>query len=280
MSCLSRPGRPFTRPFGQLRRLRLLGLIALACTGCAAPPVDWEPPRVVATLAGGDATLSAEGTLHADTMVALAAAVAPPSGPICAGSLRLAAGRRTLFAIWWAPRPDSGVRLLAARSGDGGRSWSAPAPVDTTDVGATGCRREPAAIAADTTSGYVHATYALQAAEGPGLFFSHSMDGGATFHAPVPILYGERLGRTSVAADGDVVAVAFEDPNSTTPRIGLALSRTMGHIFEHRILPVSDNGIATHPLAAVHGRRIAVAWRSGPSDTPPTSLSVRSGTVR
>jgi hypothetical protein len=229
----------------------------------------------------GDATLSGEGILHADTMVALAAAVAPPSGPICSGSLRLAAARRTLFAIWWSPRPDSGVRLLVARSGDGGRSWSAPAPVDTTDVGATGCRREPAAIAADTTSGYVHATYALQAAEGPGLFFSHSMDGGVTFHAPVPILYGERLGRTSVAADGDVVAVAFEDPNSTTPRIGLALSRTMGHIFEHRILPVSDdNGIATRPLAAVRGRRIAVAWEPGPADASSTTFSVRTGTVR
>jgi hypothetical protein len=256
-------------------------MIALACTACAAAPVDWEPPRVVAALPGGRATLSADGTLHPDSMAALAATVTPPAGPICSGSLRLAAARHTLFAVWWAPRPDSGVRLLAARSADSGRSWSAPAPVDTTDVGATGCRRAPAAITADSTSGYVHATYALQAAEGPGLFFSHSMDGGVTFHAPVPILYGEQLGRTSVAADGDLVVVAFEDPNSTTPRIGLALSRTMGHIFEHRILPVSDdNGAATHPLAAVHGRRIAVAWQPGSPDVPATILSVRSGTVR
>jgi hypothetical protein len=214
-------------------------------------------------------------------MATLAAGVTLPPGPICAGSLEIAAARRTLFAVWWAPRPDSGARLLAARSADGGHSWSVPAPVDTTDAGVAGCRREPAAIAADSTSGYVHVTYALQAAEGPGLFFSHSMDGGVTFHTPVPILYGDRLGRTSVAADGDLVVVAFEDPNSTTPRIGLALSRTMGHIFEHRILPVSDdNGIATHPLAAVHGRRIAVAWEAGPPDASSTTLSVRAGTVR
>jgi hypothetical protein len=255
-------------------------MIALACVTCAAPPVDWTPPRAVA-LPTASAVLEADGTLRADTMAALAATVTPPSGPVCGGSLRLAAARHTLFAIWWAPRADSGARLLAARSADGGRSWSTPAPVDTTDVGVTGCRREPAAITADSTSGYVHATYALQAAEGPGLFFSHSMDGGVTFHAPVPILYGEQLGRTSVAADGDLVVVAFEDPNSTMPRIGLALSRTMGHIFEHRILPVSDdNGIATHPLAAAHGRRIAVAWQSGPPGVTATTLSVRSGTVR
>jgi hypothetical protein len=257
------------------------GLLALACAACTAPPVDWEPMRTATAAADGRAALSADGSLHADSMAALAATVTPPPGPICTGSLQVAAARRTLFAVWWAPRADSGARLLAARSSNGGHLWSTPAPVDTTDVGVTGCRREPAAIAADTTSGYVHVTYALQAAEGPGLFFSHSMDGGVTFHAPVPILYGERLGRTSVAADGDLVAVAFEDPNGTTPRIGLALSRTMGHIFEHRILPVSDdNGIATHPLVAVHGRRVAVAWRSGPSDSSGTTLSVRSGTVR
>jgi hypothetical protein len=105
------------------------------------------------------------------------------------------------------------------------------------------------------------------------------MDGGVTFHSPVPILYGERLGTTSVAADGDLVVVAFEDPNSSTPRIGLALSRTMGHIFEHRILPVSDdNDRAVHPLVAAHGRNVAVAWEQAGS--AGTSLTVRAGTVR
>jgi hypothetical protein len=270
-----------TRPPRLARPLALLGLATLASVGCTTPPVDWAAQRTVARPPGQSVVLGADGSLRADTTAALAARVTPPPGPLCAGSLRVAAARRTLVAIWWAPRPDSGARLLSARSDDGGRSWSAPAPVDTTDVGEGGCRREPPAIAADTTSGYVHATYALQAAEGPGLFFSHSMDGGVTFHAPVPILYGERLGRTSVAADGDLVAVAFEDPNSSNPRIGLALSRTMGHIFEHRILPVSDdNGIAARPLAAVRGRRVAVAWEPGPPDASSPTLSVRTGTVR
>jgi hypothetical protein len=256
---------------------------ALAASGCGPPVVEWAPRRSAVLPAGGadGVVLRADGTLRPDTMVALARHVEPPPGPVCPESLRLAAARGTLFGVWWAPRPDSAAWLMAARSTDGGRHWSAPAPVDTTDAGAGGCRRAPAAIAADSGSGYVHVTYALQAGEGPGLFFSHSMDGGVTFHSPVPILYGEHLGRTSVAADGDLVVVGFEDPNATAPRIGLALSRTMGHIFEHRILPVSDdNGSAVHPLTAVTGRHIAVAWVPAAPGGATSALAVRVGTVR
>lgn len=120
----------------------------------------------------------------------------------------------------------------------------------------------------------------MQATEGPGLFFAHSMDGGITFHAPVPIVYGERLGVTSVAASGDHVAVAFEDPGSRTPRIGLALSATMGHIFEHRLMPVSDdNSAATQPLVAVNGRRIAVAWRERQPASGPVVIRIRTGSL-
>jgi hypothetical protein len=159
-------------------------------------------------------------------------------------------------------------------------TWSAIAPVDTMDRGVSGCRRAAASIAADSASGYVHVTYGLVAPEGPGLFFSHSMDGGASFHAPVPILYGERLGTTSVAAAGDHVVVAFEDPNSVTPRIGLALSRTMGHIFEDRLLPVSDdNGAATQPLVSVQGSRITVMWRQRAAANGQTGIRVRSGNI-
>lgn len=256
-------------------------LLVLASPACAPSPIDWTAQQSVARPAGAAVVLSADGIVRADSLTALAARLAPPPGPMCEGSLRVAIARHTIFGVWWAPRADSGVRLLAARSTDDGRTWSAAAPVDTTDAGSTGCRREPPAIAADSMSGYVHVTYALRAVEGPGLFFSHSMDDGATFHAPVAILYGERLGRTSVAADGDLVVIGFEDPNSRTPRIGLALSNTMGHIFEHRILPVSDdNGAAVRPLTAARGRRIAVAWSTDILGAMPATLAVRTGTVR
>jgi hypothetical protein len=285
MSSIRRTGRPRTHVRTRLNAFGAALAAALALA-CSAPPVDWAAERSIAPPVDAPLALTADGVLHADTVSALAPRVAPPPGPVCPGSLRLARGGATLFAVWWAPRSDSGARLLAARSADEGRSWSTPASVDTTDRAVTGCRREPAAIAADAASGYVHVTYGLQAPEGPGLFFSHSMDGGMTFHAPVPILYGDRLGRTSVAADGDLVVVAFEDPNSTMPRIGLAMSRTMGHIFEERIVPVSDdNGAATRPLVAVRGRRVAVAWEqraetaAAPAAAGPR-FAVRAGTVR
>jgi hypothetical protein len=261
-----------------------LSAFLLASAACTDAPVDWSSSRSVSLPPGVDrATITPAGVVIADPLLQRLEQVAAPPGPVCVGSLRLARSGRTLFAVWWAPRPDSGARLLSARSADEGRTWSAPSPVDTLDRGVNGCRRAPPSIAADSISGYVHVAYGLTAPEGPGLFFAHSMDGGLTFHSPVPIFYGERLGRTSVAADGDLVAVGFEDPNSASPRVGLALSRTMGHIFEHRLLPVSDdNGAATHPMTAVHGNRIAIAWEQRAAALRPAAapvLSVRAGVV-
>jgi hypothetical protein len=264
-----------------VRFVHRCAVIALAATACAPAPVEWAAERVVVEGADSALVLQPDGRLTVDTLAARRAGMSTPAGPLCPGSLRLAGARGTQYAVWWAPQPDSTARLVASRSTDGGRAWSTPVPVDTTDTGVTGCRREPAAIAADSASGYVHVTYALQAREGPGIFFSHSMDGGASFHSPVPILYGERLGRTSVAADGDLVVVGFEDPNSTTPRIGMAISHTMGHIFEDRLVPVSDDhGTASAPLTAVRGRRVAVAWEQRASENARAAMAVRAGLLR
>lgn len=252
----------------------------MAAAGCSESPVAWSEMRTEQTTA--DVVVAPDGSLRPDSMAVLAARVTPPEPHVCPGSLVLSHAGRRLYAAWWRVRPDSGALLLAAHSDDDGRAWSGPARVDTTDQSVSGCRRSPPAIVADSASGYVHVAFALHGREGPGLFYAHSMDGGATFHAAVPIFYGDRLGRSSVAANGNVVAVAFEDPNSRTPRIGLALSRTMGHIFEERLLPISDdNGVATHPLTAVQGDRIAVAWeRRAGADDSSAVLAIRTGVVR
>jgi hypothetical protein len=260
----------------------LRAAIAIACVvvACGEPPVAWNETRSGRSFVGG--AVAPDGALLPDSMAMLAARVSSPEPKVCPGSLVLTRAGSRLFAAWWRVRSDSGALLLAAHSDDGGRAWSTPVAVDTTDQSVTGCDRAPPAIAADSASGYVHVVFALLGREGPGLFYAHSMDAGATFHAAVPIFYGDRLGRSSVAADRDVVAVAFEDPNSRAPRIGLALSRTMGHIFEERLLPISDdNEIASRPLVAVQGRRLAVAWlRGDPSDDVPDVLAVRTGTLR
>src|SRR4051812_3306743 len=263
-------------------RFRSLARLAVITTSLSCSPgaVAWDAQHVVRGAPDGVA-LAADGALRPDSMARLASQLSVP-GPSCPGSVVLARAGTRLLAAWWRVRSDSSALLLSARSDDSGVRWTTPVPVDTTDQAVAGCLRAPPSIAADSASGYVHVAYALKGREGPGLFFAHSMDMGATFHSPVPIFYGERLGQVSVAADGDEVAVAFEDPNSTAPRVGLALSRTMGHIFEERVLPVSDdNGAATHPLVAVHRRRIAVAWeRRAASDSAPGLIAIRTGTLR
>jgi hypothetical protein len=252
-------------------------LLALSClAACGGEPVQWTDDKSVAATSATEA-ISAAGDTATDPLTALAASLRPP-GATCQGSVRLARVGGLVAAVWWAPRADSSAVLSAARSLDGGLHWSAAAPVDTTDRSVAGCHRAAASVAIDSATGYVHVAYALTATEGAGVFFSHSMDSAATFHSPVAILYGDHPGRTSVAASGDEVAVAFEDPNAMTPRVGLALSRTMGHIFEDRLVPVSDDhGVATRPLVALGGRRIAVAWREGTAVAGDTLLRVRAG---
>jgi len=257
------------------------GILLVLASACVKSPVHWTVDRSTPLATDSARVLSPDGTLHPDSMLALAATINPPSSDICPGSLRLSRAGGSLYAAWWKVRSDSSATLLSSRSLDRGRHWSIPAPVDTSDKGVSGCHRVAPSIAADSASGYVHITYPMVAPEGPGLFFAHSMDEGVTFHTPVAILYGDRLGRTSVAADGDIVVVGFEDPNSATPRIGLAISRTMGHIFERRILPLSEDvGTATRPLTAVRGHQIAVAWEQRASPTAPAALDVRVGTLR
>ena len=160
---------------------------------------------------------------------------------------------------------DSSATLLAARSTDGGRSWPEIAPVDTADRGRSGCRRPAPSVAADEAKGYVHVSYSMVGPGAPGVFFAHSMPEPLLFHAPVPIVYGEHPGRTSVAASGDVVAVAYEDPNGIEPRIGLALSRTLGHTFDHRVRVSTGAGAALEPRVALASGVVVVAWRQGRS---------------
>lgn len=204
-------------------------------------------------------------TLAADGSPSTEAAWTPPAPPLgtprCAGSLVATRARGdTAFAAWWAPRPDSTALLVVSRSDDGGGHWRAPETADSTDHGRTGCQRPAPFIAADTANGYVHVVYFMVAAEGPGVFFTHSMGGGEMFHTPVPIIYGERASAAAVSSNGDTVAVAYVDPNAATPQVWLALSRTTGHIFESRMGVSPSTVQAGGPAVAVRGHRVAIAW--------------------
>jgi len=86
------------------------------------------------------------------------------------------------------------------------------------------------------------------------------MDSGRTFHSPVPIVFGDNPGFVSVAAEGDRVAVAYDDPNSVQPTIGIALSRTMGHIFKPGAPISNTNELAKQATVELRGDTIRVWW--------------------
>jgi hypothetical protein len=88
------------------------------------------------------------------------------------------------------------------------------------------------------------------------------MDKGGMFHAPVAVVYGNAPSAASVVGMGDSVVVVFEDPNATIPRIGIALSRSAGHIFEQRGQVTPDDVLALQPWVALDHGRITVWWKT------------------
>ena len=255
-----------------------------ALVACAPAPVEWVEGGV-AESSGGMLAIGADGrAAFREAPPIVPASV--PAGDACPGSLVIArASASEMYGIWWAPRPDGSVRLMSSLSADGGATWGDAVPVDTTDRGGRGCARPPAAVAADSASGYIHVVYYVEGPDGPGLFFSHSMERGMLYHEPVPVVYGRGPVSAAVASDGNTVVVAYEDPNTARPRIGLQISRTMGHLFEERIPVISSgNAASSEPRVAVRGRTLAVGWVERPTGSRPDEEGgvpvVRVGEIR
>ena len=240
--------------------------VAIVALGCQPTIVEWEEPTGIATTLPADARLNLVRDSAAFVPARLTTSPLDPPDA-CAGSVRVAGHPgKPLHAVWWALKTDRTADLLAARSDNDGYSWRPTVPVDTTDISRTGCDRFPPAIAVDENTGYIHIVYSLENETGAGVFFSHSMENGMLYHAPVPIVFGARTSAADVAAQRSRVVVAYEDPNlreQSAGRIALALSNTDGHIFEHRI-PVTPGGAAVSaPAVAIEGEKVAVAWREG-----------------
>lgn len=251
----------------------------------------------------------------------LGAGDAPIDPMRCARSLRIVdAPGRGRVAVWWSRRDRGRVFLVAAWQLTGADSasasqpmshggmqhgasdnavpavasaWRGPVNVDTLDQGAgdanavergaVGCDRSAPGLAVDGRNGYVHVAYALNAPEGPGVFYAHQMDPRAAFESPVVMMYGDRrMGAARVAVSGDLVAVAFEDPNAPLNhgRIGLAISRTSGHAFEPRV-DASKGGRAVDPYVMLRGRAAIVGWSDVDSTSNATAaFRMRRATVR
>ncbi len=263
-----------------MRRASLILMIASAA--CSVSPVAWEEPAIVE--APESAARLVIGTDGAPALtVGSPAPTAWEAEGACAGSVRFARGAGAeVHAVWWQPREGGSAALLASRSKDGGLSWEPVVPVDTLDGARLGCGRPAPAITVDAITRYVHVAYFLDGPQGPGVFFSHSMEGGSLYHAPVPIVYGERPSAVDIASDGSTVAIAFQDPNTSAPRVSVALSTTDGHLFELRLPRISaSSSAAERPLVGVSGDRVAVAWLARPVNGVGDGVTMlRAGTVR
>jgi hypothetical protein len=244
----------------------MLAAGAVLVAACTRDPVQWSGEPSALASAAAPTPDASRLALDAEGRVSLAAAPGPSAavaGPdVCATLVRYA--RRSAeeqYAAWWRIRSDGSAALVSARSDDGGVTWAPPVAVDTTDRTTIGCERPAPAIAAPPGSPYVHIAYSLAAPEGTGVFFAHSMDRGALYHAPVAIVYGDRQSATAIAAQGDTVVVAYENPNTTSPEVSLAISRRAGHIFEERLdVSVGAHG-AMAPDVALRTPFVAVGWR-------------------
>jgi len=263
-------------------RRSLFALAWLVAAACVPQPVDWGEAAVAAPGALADSLRLEVG---ADGATGFTVAWTPPVWPAepaqCLATRRAVLGAGDIaYASWFTVRPDSSVVLRAARSDDGGRSWRAPVTADSTDVGRSGCARPVPSLALDALNGYVHLAYHLVGREGAGLFFTHSMDDGALFHEPVPIVYGDRPSLAAVASRGDTVVVAYEDPNSRLPRLGVAVSRVQGHIFEAWQPASDETGEARGPRIALRGDRVVLAWTATQRGGGTPRTIRRDGTLR
>ena len=222
----------------------------------------------------------------------------PRDSSRCARSMRVALAQgRGRVAVWWSQHSRNRVWLVAAWrdtlvAQHTLGAWRGPIVIDSLDhgpdgaraaeYGAAACARPAPSVVVDDALGYVHVAYALVGPEGPGVFYAHQMDPRAGFETPSAIVYGERMGSARVAASGNLVAVAYEDPNSASakPRVGLAVSRTAGHSFEDRLIASGTSTIARDPYVVVRGRAVVEGWSELPSGAGTPSFRLRRAVVK
>jgi hypothetical protein len=255
--------------------MKIQRLIACAglfmASGCTDDRVRWEAARSAPADTIGALAVNGDGTIGYIPAVATSA---PNDSLACPRSAVTVVDGGSAWAAWLRRRPDSSVAVVAARSDDGGATWTAPAMVDSVDVGRAGCSRPRPSIA--EAGGYVHVSYSLKAPEGFGVFFAHSMDRGATFHSPMIVVYGDRFSETATAAHGMRVAIAYEDPSGSVKRLDVALSKTQGHSFEPRERASPAEMPATRPRIAIRDTIVALSFAGMDS----TSRALRIGRIR
>jgi hypothetical protein len=221
--------------------------------------------------------------------------VTPRDDARCVRTLRTstAPGKGTA-AVWWSRRDGGRVALLFAwrdSTVNGLGPWQGPIVVDTSDQGpgdaraeernAAGCSRAAPDVVMDAINGFVHVTYALNRVDGAGIYYAHQMSRHVPFDPPRSIVYGDHLGVSRVASTGDLVAVAYEDPNGG-PRAGItmAVSRDAGHQFEDRLVVTSSTLGGRDPYVVARGTAFVVGWSEFPGGGADPIFKVRRARLR
>ncbi len=242
-------------------RLRLVCVgVLVAVTACSDEPVAWSdpeplpPPPSPMRLALDERGLPMQVAVMDTPTVSLTAGA-------CEHTVVVARLERDeWYGAYWRLGPEGNGELVVARSDDGGATWNEPTVADSRDRSIAGCARHAPAIAADSVGGYVHLAYFLDPREGRGIWYTHTMERGALWHWPVAVVFGDRPGRTAIAVQSDTVVIAYEHPGSTAPVLGLAISRTAGHMIEQRMRATGDTHRAVHPDVALRDGRVALSW--------------------
>ncbi len=259
-------------------RLLCAAALAVSVAACDQAPIEWNDP---AEMRGPD-TL---GRLVVDSKgrtSVMPPGVAPGSVPntgdatVCATSVRSAKGTTHHYLAWWGMRRDSGATLFVSSGAGEPAVWTKPLSVDTTDVSAAGCDRPPPSVT--TVGDDVFVAYSLSAPEGRGVFFAHTM--GGMVHEPVPVVYGERVVATAIAAHDERVVVAYEEPNGTRHRIDVAISETQGHNFDWHVPASRSVDAARAPDVALAGSELAVSWMPVGRSDSGTGRVVRVGRIK
>ncbi len=268
--------------------IRIVLPLALLLAACAPEPIAWQPTPTRTAIGAAAADSGLAATIDAvfarasggdraasDPLIAATMANEAP----CEGSARLSRSPAQQGAlVWWSVRPDGRAQLRMRGSADTG--WRASLAVDTVLArDSTGCRRPAAAVAVDRATRWVHVAYTLVAPEGPGLFYAHQMDPRAPFEPPRVIVYGDGQPAASVASDGPMVVIAFENPNDR-PTVAVALSRTGGHLWEPPTRVSASTVPAVRPRVAVAGDSVAVGWIEPAANGQPVTLVVRRGRIK
>lgn len=244
---------------------------AFAVAACDKPPVEWTDPASIAQPSAPSRLDFAAGVPQF-VVDSAPTEVLPASIGRCDRVISRS-GLRKSAAAWWSVRSDSSAVLYVSASADSGRTWGTPTAVDTSDVSSAGCRRPPPSLV--TVGDDVYVAYSMAASEGTGVFFAHTMSG--MVHSPVPVIYGERLVATAIAADARHLVVAYEEPNGTRQQIDVAISASQGHLFEMHTTASRSVDNATAPEVALTDSTLAVSWLTRAVSDSTASRVVRVG---